>query len=84
MMIYISMFVFSLYLIAYGWIALFKKDWIWKLRDFSARIERKEKLKRDTEHTARIERMGNAMALLSLVLGITGFIMNVMMVTITR
>lgn len=84
MIIYLSMFVFSLYLIAYGLIALFKKEWIWKLREFSAWIEGKEKLKRDTEHTARIDRMGNQLAVVSLLLGVTGFVMNVMLLVITR
>lgn len=73
---FILMFFFSIWLIAYGYIALFKKEWIWKLRSFSARLEGKDGLKRDDEHIAKINRMGNLMAILSLILGLIGFVMN--------
>lgn len=73
---FVLMFFFSIWLIAYGLIALFKKDWIWKLRSFSAGLEGKSNLKRDEAHTERINRMGNMMAIIALILGIIGFAMN--------
>lgn len=80
---FIIMFAFSFYLIGYGLIALFKKDWIWKLRNFSARVEGKDKIKRDETDVAKIDRMGNVMAIIALVLGITGVVMNIMLMVIT-
>jgi hypothetical protein len=77
MLSFILMFLFSIWLIAYGLIALFKKDWIWKIRSFSAGLEGKGDLKRDEVHTEKINRMGNTMAIISLVLGIIGFVMNI-------
>jgi hypothetical protein len=80
---YLLMFAFSLYLISYGLIALFKKEWIWKLREFSARVERKDKFKRDEDHIGKIDRMGNIMAIIALTLGVIGFVMNVMLIAVT-
>jgi hypothetical protein len=76
------MFAMSLLLIAYGVVALFKKDWIWRVREFSARIEGKENLKRDEYQS--INQLGNGMAVISLIAGVTLFAMNIaMMVLVT-
>ena len=76
------MFAMSLLLIAYGVVALFKKDWIWRVREFSARIEGKENLKRDEYQS--IHQLGNGMAVISLIAGVTLFAMNIaMMVLVT-
>ena len=66
---------FSIFLVAYGLIVLFKKDWIWKVREFSARIEGKGQSKRD--NASNINTMGNIMAVFALILGILGIAMNV-------
>jgi hypothetical protein len=71
------MFLFSVLLMAYGFIALFKKEWIWKLRSFSARLEGRDNFKRDEEHTAKINHMGNMMAIAALILGFIAFVMNI-------
>lgn len=73
---FILMFLFSIWLITYGLIALFKKDWIWKIRSFSAGLEGKSDLKRDEAQTGKINRIGNMMAIIALILGIIGFVMN--------
>jgi hypothetical protein len=73
---FILMFLFSVLLIFYGFVGLFKKDWIWRLRSFSARLEGKDELKRSEEHTMKINRMGNMMAIAALLLGSLGFVMN--------
>lgn len=74
---YILMIGFSVYLMAYGFIALFKKDLLWKIRGFSAKIEGKSGEKRDEETTAKMNRMGNIMGGLALILGALGFILSV-------
>lgn len=74
---FILMFSFSIILMAYGFVALFKRDWIWKVRVFSARLEGKGDLKRDEISSARINRMVNVMAVAALILGIISFVMNV-------
>lgn len=78
----LTMLFFSVVLIAYGFIALFKKDWIWKIRAFSARLEGKEVAKRDDEDIAKINRMGNMMAIAALILGLISFVMNIMTLVI--
>ncbi len=81
MLTFILMIGFSLYLAAYGFVALFKQEWLMKVRAFSARIEGKGDLK----HEDLIESVGQArkiMAVLALIFGIIGFIMSVMVLVI--
>lgn len=75
MLQFMIMIGFSVILVAYGLIALFKKDWIWKVREFSARLEGKGQSKRDAG--SNLDTMGNIMGVFALVLGILGIIMNV-------
>jgi hypothetical protein len=82
MLSFIVMIGFSVYLMAYGFIALFKKDLLWKIRGFSAKIEGKAGEKRDEETTANLNRMGNIMGTLALILGIVGFIVSLAAIVI--
>ena len=70
MLSFVLMIGFSLYLMAYGFIALFKKDWIWKLRSVSARVEGKTNSKRDEESASRMNQIGNVLGTIALVAGI--------------
>ena len=70
----------SILLIAYGFIALFKKDWIWKVREFSARLEGKGHLKRDGSGSVNI--LGNLMGVLAILLGMLGLVTNVGMLVL--
>ena len=75
---------FSIYLIVYGFIALFKKEWIWKLRNLSSAMESKDKLKNQTG-TEDGPRKVNYLAVLSLILGIISLLMNIgMMIAMSR
>jgi hypothetical protein len=76
MLSFILMIGFSVYLMAYGFIALFKKDFLWKLRGFSAKIEGKSGEKRDEVTVAKMNRMGNIMGTLALILGAIGFLLS--------
>lgn len=81
MLTYIFMIAFSLYLTAYGFIALFKQEWLMKIRAFSARIEGKG----DVKHEDLQNNVGAArkmMAAASLVLGLIGVVLSVMMLII--
>lgn len=80
MLQFIIMISLSLLLIAYGFIALFKKDWIWKVREFSARLEGKGHLKR--EGTSTVDILGNMMGILAILLGLLGLITNVGMLVL--
>jgi hypothetical protein len=75
MLSFILMLGFSVYLMAYGFIALFKKDFLWKLRSFSAKVEGKSGEKRDEATVANMNRMGNMMGIAALVLGAIGFVL---------
>lgn len=78
------MLLFCLYLVAYGYMALFKKEWIWKVRNFSARLEGKGKVKPD-ERAQSVNKMGNILGALALILGIIGVVMNIaLLVTLSR
>ena len=76
MLSFILMIGFSIYLMAYGFIALFKRDLLWKIRNFSARVEGKGSEKRDAENMENLNRMSKIMGTLALVLGAVGFIMS--------
>ena len=76
----ILMIAFCIILVAYGLVALFKKDWIWKVREFSARLEGKGNIKR--EEGTSIETMGNAMAIAALLMGLVGIATNVAMLVL--
>ena len=65
---------FSIYLIAYGSIALFKKDWIQKFRSRFGQSAGDGKTKNDD--TLK----GNWLAVVSLVLGIISLLMNIAMI----
>jgi len=81
MFTFILMIGFSIYLAAYGFVALFKQEWLMKVRAFSARIEGKGDLK----HEDLIESVGQArkiMAVLALVFGVIGVIMSIMVLVI--
>lgn len=67
---------FSLYLIGYGFIALFKKEWIQKLRSASSQTEGREKLKNDDSLRK------NWLAILSLVFGFISLLMNIAMIVL--
>jgi hypothetical protein len=73
---FILMMVFSLGSMAYGFVALFKKDWLWKLRGFSASVEGKGGVKRDEDRVASMNRIGNVMGVIALLLGAAGFILT--------
>jgi hypothetical protein len=73
---FILMLVFSLGSMAYGFVALFRKDLLWKLRGFSASVEGKGGTKRDEETMEQMNRMGNVMGTIALLLGMIGFIMS--------
>lgn len=74
---FILMIGFSLLSMAYGFVALFKKDWLWKLRGFSASVEGKGGKKRDEDSIAQMNRMGNVMGIIALILGAIGFFMSI-------
>ena len=74
---FILMIVISLGSMTYGFVALFKKDWLWKLRGFSASVEGKSGQKRDEESIAQMNRMGNLMGIIALILGAIGFFMSI-------
>lgn len=72
---------FSLYLASYGFVALFKQEWLTKLRAFSARVEGKS----DIENSDLMNNIGIArrvMAVLALVLGIAGLVMSIIMLVL--
>lgn len=80
MLSFILMIAFSLYLAGYGFIALFKKDWLLKIRAMSARLEGKN-LKNE-ELIADGSTARTAMAIIALVLGIIGLVMSVMTIVV--
>lgn len=82
MLNYVFIIALCVLLIVYGWAALFKKDLIWKLRSWSARLEGKD-LKRDDRVTS-VNRMGNLMGGLALLLGIVGLVLNVLMIALVQ
>ncbi|MEM9951765.1 MAG: hypothetical protein AAFV93_05540 [Chloroflexota bacterium] len=73
---FLFMFGFSLYLAGYGFIALFKKEWLLKIRAFSARLEGKGNIKSDElindGNTAR-----DAMAVIALAFGVIGIVLSI-------
>ena len=73
---FLLMLGFSLYLAGYGFIALFRKEWLLKIRAFSARLEGKGNIKNeeliDDGNSAR-----NMMAIAALVLGVLGVILSI-------
>ena len=80
MLQFVFMISLSVLLIAYGFIAIFKKDWIWKVREFSARLEGKGNLKR--EGTSNVNMLGNIMGVLAILLGALGLVTNVGMLVL--
>lgn len=73
---FLFMLGFSLYLAGYGFIALFKKDWLLKIRAFSARLEGKGNIKNEDlindSNTAR-----DAMAMAALASGVIGILLSI-------
>lgn len=76
MLSFLPMIAFSLFLMTYGYIALFKKDLLWKLRGFSAKVEGKAEAKRDADSVASMNRMSKIMGTLALILGALGFFLS--------
>lgn len=76
MLSFLPMIAFSILLMAYGYIALFKKDLLWKIRGISAKVEGKSGEKRDSSTLANMNRMSNIMGTLSLILGAIGFFLT--------
>lgn len=72
---FILMIGFSISLMSYGFIALFKSEWLMKLRSFSAQIEGKSEQKHDNvnENLATARKI---MAIFALVLGTIGLIVT--------
>lgn len=73
MLSFLVMIGLSLSLTGYGYVALFKKEWLMKLRAFSAQVEGKEK----NELTNTLSQARKIMAILALVLGVVGLIITI-------
>jgi|GEM_PF-4521736 len=81
MLQFLIMIGFSLYLAAYGFVALFKQEWLMKVRAFSARVEGKGDIKHD-DLTNNIGMARRVMAVLALLLGVAGLVMSVIMMVV--
>ena len=81
MLTFILMIAFSLYLAGYGFVALFKQEWLMKVRALSARIEGKGDLKHE-DLNASVGMARKIMAILSLIFGVIGLAMSVMVLII--
>ncbi len=80
MLSFLLMIAFSLYLTGYGFIALFKKEWLLKIRAMSARLEGKNLKNEDLITDGSTAR--TIMAVLALTLGIIGVIVSIMAVVV--
>ncbi|MGB7338921.1 MAG: hypothetical protein WBC91_08525 [Phototrophicaceae bacterium] len=80
MLSFLLMIAFSLYLTGYGFIALFKKEWLLKIRAMSARLEGKNLKNEDLITDGSTAR--TIMAVLALTLGIIGVIVSIMTVVV--
>ena len=69
---FIVMIGMSISLTGYGFAALFKQEWLMKLRAFSAQIEGKE----NNELPSNLSQARKIMAILALILGIVGLIVT--------
>ncbi|MGJ3237751.1 MAG: hypothetical protein ACFE0Q_03495 [Anaerolineae bacterium] len=78
---FIIMMAFSLYLAGYGYIALFKQEWLMNVRAFSAKVEGKGELKHE-DLTETVGQARRIMAVISLMLGVIGLVLSVMMIVL--
>lgn len=76
MLTFIFMIAFSLYLGGYGFIALFKPEWLMKIRSLSAKIEGKGDLKHE-DIQANVGQARKIMAIASLIFGLIGLIISI-------
>lgn len=73
---FILMILFSVYLASYGYIALFKKEWLFKLNAYVTG----DKYKRHDQ--ASSNRMRTILATAALILGVIGLVMSVIILGI--
>lgn len=72
----ILMIIFSGCVASYGYIGLFKQEWLMNLRSMSAKVEGKDGFKHD-ELSPNITQARKIMAIAALVLGILGILVSV-------